>query len=61
MWKMLYDTHVHGDHVYSRNGRSEHGGACGTRVALNRRGLMYGYEITLLGIAVLINSGRVKP
>jgi hypothetical protein len=46
MWRMLRDLL---DGTNSLHGRSEHGGATWTRVALRKRGLMQGGELTAAG------------
>ena len=46
MWRILFDIR---DGTNSLRGRSEHGGATWTRVALRKRGLLKGYELTEAG------------
>jgi hypothetical protein len=46
MWRQLFDI-LNGTN--SLRGRSEHGGATWTRVALRKRGLLSGFELTEAG------------
>lgn len=61
MWRMLHDL-LKGTN--SLHGRSEHGGATWTRVALRKRGLMQGGELTAAGkeaCAVEWRPAHAKP
>lgn len=49
MWQILFDVRDHGNLGYSLSGRAAHGGAAGSHMALKKRGLMRGEELTDAG------------